>query len=62
MSDILTVGKVQQDKKTISAAEQYVNSLNEKEKKAYEIARSHLGTSFTIEKSIGFIKWKKSQL
>ena len=39
--------------------EQYLNSLSEKEKKAYEIAKDHLGTSFQIEKSNGFIKWCK---
>lgn len=40
--------------------EQYINTLTEKEKKAYEIAKSHLGSSFSMEKSWGFIKWKKS--
>lgn len=39
--------------------EKYLISLTEKEKKAYEIAKSHLGMSFQIEKSVGFIKWKK---
>ena len=38
---------------------EYLISLTEKEKKAYEIAKSHLGMSFQIEKSVGFIKWKK---
>ena len=33
---------------------EYVKSFNEKEKKAYEIAKSHLGMSFDLEKSIGF--------
>jgi len=37
----------------------YLESLNEKEKKAYEIAKNHLGTSFHLIKSNGFIKWKK---
>jgi hypothetical protein len=35
----------------------YIKTLSEKERKAYEIARSHLGMSFQIEKSNGFIKW-----
>ena len=43
-----------------SLTEKYLDSLSEKEKKAYEIARSLLGSSFSLEKSIGFIKWKKS--
>ena len=37
----------------------YINTLNKKEKHAYEIARDHLGMSFQIEKSIGYIQWKK---
>ena len=36
----------------------YLESLNEKEYKAYLIAQSHLGMSFQLEKSNGFIKWK----
>jgi hypothetical protein len=41
--------------------QEYLASLNEKEKKAYEIARDHLGTSFQLEKSNGFLKWKKER-
>lgn len=41
--------------------EQYLNQLNEKERHAYEIAKSHLGTSFQLEKSVGFLQWKKKQ-
>jgi len=42
--------------------ENYIQSLDELEAKTFEIARSHLGTSFNIKKSIGFIQWKKKQL
>ncbi len=35
----------------------YIDSLDEKEKIAYNIAINHLESSFNIEKSIGFIKW-----
>jgi hypothetical protein len=42
--------------------EMYVDSLSPKEKKAYLIARDHLGMSFTLEKSVGFLQWKKSFL
>jgi len=38
---------------------QYIASLNEKEKKAYEIAKHHLGSTFHLIKSNGFIQWKK---
>ena len=36
----------------------YLESLNKKEFQAYNIARSHLGSSFELSKSIGFIQWK----
>jgi len=39
--------------------EEYLKSLSEKEKKAYEIAKSHLGMSFQIEKSNGFTKFRE---
>jgi len=35
----------------------YINSLSEKERLAYEIAKDHLGSSFELEKSVGFLKW-----
>ena len=37
----------------------YLDSLSPKETKAYNIAHSHLGSSFTLEKSIGYLQWKK---
>jgi hypothetical protein len=37
----------------------YIAQLSPMEKKVLEIAMSHLETSFSIEKSIGFKKWKK---
>lgn len=40
--------------------EQYINTLTEKEKKAYEIAKSQLGSSFDLKKSNGFLEWKKT--
>lgn len=40
---------------------EYVNSFTENEKKAYEIAKNHLGMSFDLEKSIGFQAWKQKQ-
>lgn len=39
--------------------EAYLKTLTEKEKKGYEIAKSHLGMSFDLEKSIGYLDWKK---
>lgn len=42
-----------------SLIEEYINSLNSSEKKALIIARDHLGTSFDIEKSVGFLEYIK---
>jgi len=38
---------------------EYIETFNEREKIAYEIAKTQLETSFNMEKSIGFVKWKK---
>ena len=40
---------------------EYIAQLNDKEKIAYNIAKDHLGTSFSIVKSIGFIEWTEKQ-
>jgi len=37
----------------------YIDSLSEKETMAYNIAKQHLGTSFSLPKSNGFLEWKK---
>ena len=37
----------------------YVKSLNDIEKKALEIAKEDLGSSFDLEKSIGYLSWLK---
>jgi len=40
----------------------YLEQLGDKERIAHLIAKDHLGTSFDIVKSIGYITWKKSQI
>lgn len=40
----------------------YIKTFDEKELKAYNIAVDHLGMSFQLEKSIGYIAWKKKQV
>ena len=40
--------------------DEYIKQLGEKEKIVLKIAQEHLGTSFNIEKSIGYKKWLKS--
>jgi hypothetical protein len=39
----------------------YLEQLGDKERIAYYIAKEHLGTSFDVVKSIGYLSWKKSQ-
>ena len=47
---------------TLSKEEQlYLDSMTEKERKSYEIAKNHLGSLFTLYKTAGFIQWKKKQ-
>ena len=42
-------------------ADRYLKSLHEKERKGYEIAKSHLGMSFQLEKSHGYLEFKKNE-
>ena len=42
--------------------EEYLQSLSEKELQGYHIAKSHLGSSFSLIKSNGFIKWKSKRV
>ena len=37
----------------------YIKQLSLMEKKALEIAKEDLGSSFNIEKSIGYLSWLK---
>lgn len=38
----------------------YLDSLNEKEKQALDIAKTALKSSFSLHKSIGYLKWKET--
>ena len=38
--------------------ETFIKSLDEKELMAYNIAKSHLGTMFSLDKSNAFLEWK----
>ena len=40
---------------------EYLLQLNSIEKKAYTIAKSHLGSSFNLVKSNGYINWKNKK-
>ena len=41
--------------------QEYIATFDEKHKIAYEIAKSHLGMSYQVEKSNGFLEWKKKK-
>ena len=39
----------------------YLETLSDNEKKALEIAKDHLQSSFSLDKSIGFIKFNSDK-
>jgi hypothetical protein len=41
--------------------EQYIEQLPDWEKKTLAIAKEHLKTSFDLQKSNGFLEWKRKQ-
>ena len=51
--------KVKKEKTMEDLKKEYITSMDEKEQIAYKIAKEHLGSSFNLEKSIGFQKWLK---
>ena len=51
--DFNTLSKNLQDEIT-----DYLNSMDERQLKAYLIAKEHLGSSFNIFKSNGYKEWK----
>ena len=52
--------QTQTQTQTIDAVvQQYLSEMTALERQGYEIARSHLNTSFNIVKSNGFIEWLK---
>jgi type IV secretory pathway TrbF-like protein len=47
--------------KTSSLQEEYLSSLNPKERQAYEIAKKNLGSLLTLEKTNHYIKWNEKR-
>lgn len=47
------------DSKLQASIIEYLSQLNPIEKKAYKIAKEHLGSSFNIVKSNGYCDWVK---
>jgi hypothetical protein len=48
------------DPKVQESIVKYLKYLDKIERQAYTIGKSHLGSSFNIIKSNGFIDWKKN--
>ena len=44
-----------------SEVQEFYNSLNKAEQVAHEIASEKLGTSYDVQRTHGFIKWKKEK-
>ena len=40
---------------------EFMDSLNDKERMAYHIAKSHLGTMFSLDKCNAFLEWVKER-
>lgn len=60
METMETSDNIQETIKLNKLVERYLNLLSDQERKTMEIAKSHLGTSFNIKKSVGFLKWRSS--
>jgi hypothetical protein len=54
ISDYLS-GLSEEEKESVL---KYIEQLGEKERKSCQIAKDHLGSSFNILKSNGYIEWK----
>jgi len=46
---------------TNPSIQQYLAQLDDIQKKAHDIAKQHLGTSYSIAKSNGYMDWLKQQ-
>ena len=49
------------DEHTQTLIIKYLKHLDPIERKAYTIGKAHLGSSFNVVKSNGFIDWKKKE-
>lgn len=58
---VFIVKKVKRIMDTVKSTtvESYILSLTAKEKQAFDIAKEHLGSLFTIEKNNGYLEWCK---
>lgn len=60
-ADLVHESSTQTNSNDTKETQAYISQMSPLEKKIYEIAMEELKTSFNIEKSIGFLKWKQQQ-
>jgi len=53
--------EITQEQTIQEQVKEYISTLNDREKMVLEIAKEHLQSSFCIERSVGFVKWKNSK-
>jgi hypothetical protein len=54
---IIQVQTAHLDADTLSTMDSYIKTLSDKELKSYRIASTHLGMTFSLEKSRGYLKY-----
>lgn len=48
-------------KSRVELVDDYLRDMSDLERKTMEIAQSHLGSSFNLDKSVGFLEWLSSR-
>ena len=59
--DANSLSKTDSLSKADSLVKEFMDSLDEKERMAYHIAKSHLGTMFSLDKSNAYLEWIKTK-
>ncbi len=54
------VNEKNDENESLSLEGKYLLTLTDEEKETLQIAKEHLKSSFSMEKSVGFIKWKNN--
>jgi hypothetical protein len=49
------------EEKRKTLIQEYIDSLSEKEHQAYLLAKDHLGSLFSVERTSGYLSWVKKQ-
>ena len=54
------VNEKNDENESLSLEGKYLLTLTDEERETLQIAKEHLKSSFSMEKSVGFIKWKNN--